>query len=102
MRLDGNTAEVQGLSEDQIEETLTQHRQVLEPCLVEARRRDPRRMQARLEFVVNGKGQVLATRVDGSRSSSLARCVHKEMRTIRFPSFKMSRMVASMTLAMPQ
>lgn len=102
LRLDGSGSETTGLTEDQVERTVTAYRQHMETCLVDARRRNPRLLGARVEFVVSGQGKVLASRVDGRRGSSLARCIAKEMRVIRFPSFKQPRAVAAVTLSAPQ
>lgn len=99
--MDGS-GEQRGLSEEQVERMMASSRQRLEPCLVQARRRDPRLLKARLEFVVTAQGQVLASRVDGKRSSPLARCIHKSLRTVRFPRTTMQRTVAAVTLAVPQ
>jgi hypothetical protein len=102
LRLDGSTAEVKGLTEEQVEEVMQTKRQRLEPCLIEARRRDPDKHKARVEFVVSGNGRVLAVRVDGKRGSTLARCIGKQMTGIRFPTFSRPRMVAAVTLAVPE
>jgi len=102
LRLDGSKAEVTGLTEEQVEEVVQTQRRRLEPCLIEARRRDPDKKQARLEFVVNAPGRVLAVRVDGKRGSSLARCLGKQMMRIRFPASSRPRMVAAVTLAVPE
>jgi hypothetical protein len=102
LRMDGDSGEVQGLTEEQVETTMQLQRKKLEPCLVEARRGNPRLSQAHVEFVVTGKGQVLATRVDGKQASPLARCVHQQLRSVRFPSFKLSRTIAAITMAAPQ
>jgi hypothetical protein len=102
LKLDGSTADVKGLTEEQVEETMQTKRQRLEPCLIEARRRDPDKHKARVEFVVSGSGRVLAVRVDGKRGSTLARCIGKQMTGIRFPTFTRPRMVAAVTLAVPE
>jgi hypothetical protein len=102
VRLDGTGGEQQGLSEEQVERVIISNRRRLEPCLVQARRRDPKLLRTRLEFVVTGQGQVLASRVDGKRGTPLARCLHKELRGVHFPRFALKRAVAAVTLAVPQ
>jgi hypothetical protein len=102
VRLDGSGGEQQGLSEEQVERVITGNRRRLETCLVQARRRDPKLLRARLEFVVTGQGQVLASRVDGRRGTPLARCLQKELRGVHFPRFALKRTVAAVTLAVPQ
>ena len=101
VRMDGS-GEQKGLSEEEVEQLVAGNRELLEPCLVEARRRDPQMLKVRLEFVVTSQGQVLASRVDGKRYSPLARCIHKSLRSIRFPRTTMRRTVAAVTLAVPQ
>ncbi len=102
-RIDGASGgDVSGRTETQVEEVMASHRGRLQPCLIEARRRDPARKQARLEVVVSGKGRVLASRVDGQRGSPLARCIGKQLTRVRFPSFKLQRTVAAVTLTVPQ
>jgi hypothetical protein len=101
IRLDKSTADDPSLSEEEVEEVFKRHRQKLEPCLIQARRRDPHATQARIEMVVTGKGKILASRVDGKQASLLARCIHKKLITIRFPRFAQKRAVASITVAMP-
>jgi hypothetical protein len=100
VRMDG--AETRGLSETQVAKTMDQQRKRMDGCLIEARRRDPRLAQVQVEFVVTGKGSVLASRVDGKRGTTLARCLHKEMRAIRFPRSTAPRSIASVTLSVPQ
>ncbi len=100
LKMDG--AEAKGLSDGQIAATVDQHRKRMEGCLVEARRRDPRLAQVKLEFVVLAKGTVLASRVDGRRGTPLARCLHKQLRSVRFPRSTAARSVASVTLSVPQ
>ena len=101
VRMDGS-GEQKGLSPEEVEQLMATNRELLEPCLVEARRRDPQMLKVRLEFVVTSQGQVLASRVDGKRYSPLARCIHKSLRSIRFPRTTMRRTVAAVTLAVPQ
>jgi hypothetical protein len=101
VRMDGQ-GEQSGLSPEDIERTINEHRQRIDPCLIQIRRRDPTISKVRLEFVVTGKGAVLASRIDGKRGSPLARCVHKALRTVQFPRFSQKRTVAAMTLAVPQ
>jgi hypothetical protein len=95
-------ADSQGLSEAQVESTMSAHRARAESCLIEARRRDPKLRAVRVELAVAGKGQVLATRVDGKRASPLARCLHRQLRGVRFPRFTAARTVAAVTLSVPQ
>ncbi len=102
MRMDRASTEQKGLTGDQVESTIKKNHRRLEPCLVKVRRRDPSRKVARMEFVVTGKGKVLATRVDGRRYSPLSRCLLRQMRRFSFPTFKQRRAVASVTLAIPQ
>lgn len=100
LKMDG--ADSRGLSDAQVASTMDRNRKRMEPCLVEARRRDPRLAQVQLEFVVTAKGSVLASRVDGKRASPLARCLHRQMRAVRFPATTAARSVASVTLSVPQ
>ncbi len=102
LRLDGSGGDTSGLTEEQVEQTVSAHRRHMETCLIDARRRNPHLLGARVEFVVSSQGKVLASRVDGRRGSPLARCIAKEMRIVRFPSFKQSRAVAAVTLSAPQ
>jgi len=68
VKMDG--AESRGLNDAQVASTIDRHRKRMEGCLVEARRRDPHLTRVQLEFVVTGKGSVLASRVDGERLAS--------------------------------
>jgi hypothetical protein len=52
--------------------------------------------------VVPGAGRGLAVRVDGKRASPLARCLARRMTGIKFPSSSRPRMVAAVTLAVPE
>lgn len=70
----------------------------IEPCVVNARRRDSHLKRVLIEFVVDAKGRVLATRVNGKRRSGLARCVHRHLRRVKFPPSRQRRTLASFEL----
>lgn len=100
VRMDGE-GEKKGLSEQQVEKVATTAQKPLEPCLVDARRRDPSAVKARVEVVVDARGRILASRVNGKRWSSLARCIHRKLRRVRFPRSDVGRQVAAFTIAIP-
>ena len=89
------------LSQDQVEQVMHKAQGPLEPCMVEARRRDPEMVQARVEVVVDQRGRILASRVNGKRYSPLARCMHRRLRPIRFPKSGVRRTVAAFTIGIP-
>lgn len=89
------------LSQDQVEQVMRKAQGPLEPCMVEARRRDPEVVQARVEVVVDRRGRILASRVNGKRYSPLARCMHRRLRPIRFPPSGVQRTVAAFTIGIP-
>jgi NCAIR mutase (PurE)-related protein len=89
------------LSQDQVEQVMRRAQGPLEPCMVEARRRDPEMVQARVEVVVDQRGRILASRVNGKRYSPLARCMHRRLRPIRFPRSGVRRTVAAFTIGIP-
>jgi hypothetical protein len=72
----------------------------LEPCLVHERRRNPFLKGATIEFVITDQGRVLASRVNGERKSTLARCVHQQLRGLLFPRSGTKRSVASFRVAL--
>jgi hypothetical protein len=100
VRMDGR-GEKKGLNEQQVEKVAATAQKPLEPCLVHARRRDPSAVKARVEMVVDRRGRILASRVNGKRWSPLARCVHRKLRTVRFPKTDVRRQVAAFTIAIP-
>ena len=98
IRLD-RRGEARGLNDEQVEAVADRTRGRLEPCLVQARRRDPDAVSARVEVVVDRRGRILASRVNGKRRGALARCVHGKLRGVRFPGTQVHRQVAAFTLA---
>jgi hypothetical protein len=102
VRLDGRGGNKRALTQPQVEKVMTTNHGKLERCLVDARRRNPDLLRATIEFVVHSSGRVLASRVNGKRRNTLARCIHKQMRKIRFPRSGMTKTVASFNLAVPQ
>lgn len=100
--LDDRDAGVKKLTQKQVEKVMSTGYKQLEPCLVEARRRDPRMLKAEVEFVVSHLGRVLASRVNGKRRTTIARCIDKKIRTLRFPPSSPRRTVASFIMAFPQ
>lgn len=99
--MDSGDADPGKLSQDQVEQFMQRAQTPLEPCMVEARRRDPEMVQARVEVVVDNRGLILASRVNGKRYSPLARCMHRRLRPIRFPKSGMKRTVAAFTIGIP-
>lgn len=102
VRLDGSGADATKLSEEQVEQVMQSARVPLEPCLVEARRRDPNVVKANIEVVVDNRGRVLASRVNGKRWSPLAICTQRKLRGIRFPKSGTRRTVVAFVLGIPQ
>jgi hypothetical protein len=102
VRLDGRGGNKRTLTQPQVEKVMTANHGKLERCLVDARRRNPELLRATIEFVVHRSGRVLASRVNGKRRNTLARCMHKQMRKIRFPRSGMVKTVASFNMAVPQ
>jgi len=102
VRLDGAAPDQRALGQPEIDKVMQANHQRLERCIVEARRRDPELARVLIEFVVHQSGRVLASRVNGKRQTPLARCVHKQLRGVRFPRSGAPRTVASFNLAMPQ
>jgi hypothetical protein len=102
VRLDGSGGDATKLSEEQVEQVMQSARVPLEPCLVEARRRDPNVVKANIEVVVDHRGRVLASRVNGKRWSPLAICTQRKLRRIRFPKTGTRRTVVAFVLGIPQ
>lgn len=98
VRLDGRDGDPNKLTQAQVEQVMRRARGPLEPCLVQARRRDPDAVSATIEVVVDRRGRVLASRVNGKRRSGLARCMHRKLRVIRFPKSGVPRTVAAFTI----
>lgn len=96
-----SSADASRLSQEQVEQVMRRAQGPLEPCLVQARRRDPEMQQAKIEVVVTARGRVLASRVNGKRRSPLARCMHRKLRGIRFPASGTPRTVAGFTIGIP-
>jgi hypothetical protein len=101
LRLDKETSEQHQLSEEQLERAIVRHEAELHPCMIQERRRNPRLRQVEVELVVDGKGQVLASRVDQKRHTELARCIAKQLRTLTLPRSPLPRTIASFTLSLP-
>lgn len=72
----------------------------LEPCLVQARRRDPNLRQASIEFVVSTAGKVLASRIKDAYHKDMRRCLRRTMKSVRFPGAT-GRTVATFTVTLP-
>ena len=96
--MDAQQGDPNKLTQDQVEQVMRRAQGPLEPCLVQARRRDPDAVRATIEVVVDRRGRVLASRVNGKRRSGLARCMHRKLRTIRFPRSGVARTVAAFTM----
>ncbi|MCC6750703.1 MAG: AgmX/PglI C-terminal domain-containing protein [Deltaproteobacteria bacterium] len=93
-----------GLSGEQVDQILQSHTSRIEPCFVEARRRDPSLSgaRARVEVVVKADGQVADARVNQVRGSPLSRCVLAKLKGVRFPKSRAPLTVAGFQMAVLQ
>lgn len=88
------------LSDRVIQSTMMGNYRKLVPCIMSARRSDPRLTDVEIEFVVRGSGKVTAVRVNGQQRGDLPACVLAKMQTFGFPSYDGNKTVASWSMSM--
>ena len=102
LRMDGAADDPRTLKAKEIDKVMRAKTKAFEPCIVLARRRDPYLKKVTIEFVIDGKGKVIASRVDGKQKTPLAKCVEPELRRTLFPATGGGRSVASFVIHVVQ
>jgi|GEM_PF-5186530 hypothetical protein len=102
LNMDGPGDDPRTLKAKQIDKVMRKRTKGFEPCIVLARRRNAFLKNVEIEFVISGKGKVIASRVNGKQKSSLAKCIHTPLSRIRFPSVGRRRSIATFNMKLVQ
>lgn len=90
------------LKAKQIDKVIRKQTKDFEPCIVLARRRNAFLKNVEIEFVITGKGNVIASRVNGKQKTPLAKCIHAPLSKIRFPAVGNRRSIATFNIRLVQ